>query len=216
MVYANDGAMLILKSGEAQQERWSLKTEKNFIGRADNNDIVLPVREVSRVHASIRLEQGQWLVEDKDSRNGTFLNGMPVQRESRVLQDGDELRIAEQFIFLFVDIDATAPVHWKKETKALLELDSQSRRVWILGQEIKPELSPLQFSLLELFYLNKNELVSRDQVARLLWPDTEGIISEQAIDSLVWRLRNRIAKLDPGREYITTVRGHGFRLQFVV
>lgn len=216
MVYANDGAMLILKSGEAPQDKWTLQSKENFIGRGDDNDIVLPVREVSRVHACIWWDRGNWVIQDRGSRNGTFISGRQLQGDVHILQDGEEIRIAEQFLFLFVDIDVTAPTNWKNETRALLEIDSQGRRVWVTGQEVKPELSPLQFALLELLYANKGELVSREQVARLLWPDSEGIISEQAIDSLVWRLRNRIAKIDPGRDYITTVRGHGFRLQFVV
>ncbi len=38
-------------------------------------------------------------------------------------------------------------------------------------------------------------------------------ISEQAIDALVRRLRDRIAAMDPDHAYIVTVRGHGFRLE---
>jgi DNA-binding response OmpR family regulator len=37
-------------------------------------------------------------------------------------------------------------------------------------------------------------------------------VSEQAIDALVRRLRDRLAEVDPNGEYIVTVRGHGFRM----
>ncbi|MEX0788271.1 MAG: hypothetical protein WD040_05675 [Anaerolineales bacterium] len=37
-------------------------------------------------------------------------------------------------------------------------------------------------------------------------------MSEQAIDALARRLRERLADLDPGWDYLVTVRGHGFRL----
>jgi len=37
-------------------------------------------------------------------------------------------------------------------------------------------------------------------------------MSEQAIDALMCRLRDRIAEIDTERQYIITVRGHGFRL----
>lgn len=215
MVYGSDAAMMILKQGEASQERWSLGSGETTIGRGDDNDIVLPVREVSRFHARIWLQRGNWMIEDQGSRNGTFVNGERVEG-ARQLKDGEEVGIAEIFRFLFVDVDMTAPTNWKNELRALIEIDAQDRRVWVTGQEIKPELSPLQFALLELLNDSKGELVSREQVARLLWPEAEGIISEQAIDSLVFRLRGRIAQIDPGRDYIKTVRGHGFRLQFVV
>jgi DNA-binding response OmpR family regulator len=37
--------------------------------------------------------------------------------------------------------------------------------------------------------------------------------SEQAIDALVRRLRDRIAEIDPEHQYIITVKGHGFRFE---
>lgn len=215
MVYAGEAAMLILKQGDAPQERWSLRTTENTIGRTDDNHIVLPVREVSRFHARIWLERGSWMIEDQGSRNGTFVDGERIAGP-RKLKDGEEIGLAEIYRFLFVDVDMTAPTNWKDEIRSLIELDIQDRRVWVTGKELKPELSPLQFALLELLHENKGELVSREQVAQLLWPQAEGIVSEQAIDSLIFRLRSRIAAVDPGRDYIQTVRGHGFRLQFVM
>jgi len=47
-----------------------------------------------------------------------------------------------------------------------------------------------------------------------VWGEEEALgVSEQAIDALVRRLRERIAAIDPGHKYIVTVRGHGFRLE---
>jgi DNA-binding response OmpR family regulator len=47
-----------------------------------------------------------------------------------------------------------------------------------------------------------------------VWPEEERMgISEQAIDALVRRLRDRISAVDPDHAYIVTVRGHGFRLE---
>jgi DNA-binding response OmpR family regulator len=37
-------------------------------------------------------------------------------------------------------------------------------------------------------------------------------VSEQALDALVRRLRERIASIDPTHTYIVTIRGHGLRL----
>jgi DNA-binding response OmpR family regulator len=45
-----------------------------------------------------------------------------------------------------------------------------------------------------------------------VWSEEEALgVSEQAIDALVRRLRDRIAAVDPDHAYIVTVRGHGFR-----
>ena len=46
-----------------------------------------------------------------------------------------------------------------------------------------------------------------------VWPEALGEgVSEQAIDALVRRLRDRLNEVDPDAQYIVTVRGHGFRL----
>ena len=46
-----------------------------------------------------------------------------------------------------------------------------------------------------------------------VWPEAMGEgVSEQAIDALVRRLRDRLAETDEDWQYIITVRGHGFRL----
>jgi DNA-binding winged helix-turn-helix (wHTH) protein len=56
-------------------------------------------------------------------------------------------------------------------------------------------------------------VVSRQEVVEKVWPESvaEGV-SEQAIDALVRRLRERLAEVDKSHNYVVTVRGHGFRL----
>lgn len=49
---------------------------------------------VSRVHASLRQENGVFEVEDLNSANGTYINGQPLlPGQSRVLKNSDELRL---------------------------------------------------------------------------------------------------------------------------
>jgi DNA-binding response OmpR family regulator len=64
-----------------------------------------------------------------------------------------------------------------------------------------------------MLVLRGGGLVNRDDVIGIVWPgeDTGGI-TDQAIDALVRRLRDRLREVDPDREYILTIRGHGFRL----
>ncbi len=62
-------------------------------------------------------------------------------------------------------------------------------------------------------YENPDRVVSRDDIVDRVWPDSAGEgVSEQAIDALVRRLRERLSEVDPENAYVTTVRGHGFRL----
>ncbi len=59
-------------------------------------DYVLEDRSVSRIHARILEEEGRIYLEDLNSTNGTFKNGLRMQPyEKRRLEKGDELRFGK-------------------------------------------------------------------------------------------------------------------------
>jgi serine phosphatase RsbU (regulator of sigma subunit) len=65
------------------------------IGRQDSCDVRLPSDAVSRLHARLRCEQGNWRIADLNSRWGTFLNGCRVSPDTDIpLQSGDLIRIS--------------------------------------------------------------------------------------------------------------------------
>jgi pSer/pThr/pTyr-binding forkhead associated (FHA) protein len=64
--------------------------EINLIGRAKDNTLILDEGTVSGYHARLSYQQEQWWLEDLGSRNGTFLNDLPLT-EPLVITYGDEL-----------------------------------------------------------------------------------------------------------------------------
>ena len=56
------------------------------IGRDASNDIVLTDRSVSAHHAVVRFLQGEWVLADLNSRNGTWINGQAVVAETSISQ----------------------------------------------------------------------------------------------------------------------------------
>ena len=64
------------------------------LGRAESNTIVIKDDFASASHARIVLEQGTWWLEDKQSRNGTQLNGETIARRA-ILADGDQIGIGK-------------------------------------------------------------------------------------------------------------------------
>ena len=62
------------------------------IGRAPTNDLVLDDPTLSWYHATIRPEGGGWVVEDRKSRNGTWLNGTSLGSPIR-LRAGDVITL---------------------------------------------------------------------------------------------------------------------------
>jgi DNA-binding response OmpR family regulator len=216
MVYkSEDSPMLVASEGDLKGKRWVLDADEFVIGRDPNCDLCVPDRQISRYHARIRRSDTGYSIEDLGSKNGTHLNGIGIDK-NELLQDGDEIQVALAVKLIFVGSEATIPLSLEDMNKqgiGRLRMEIQAHRVWIHEQDVDPPLSPPQFRLLELLYRNPGQVVSRDQIASHVWPGTEGIgVSDQAIDALIRRLRDRLSDADPGYEYILTVRGHGFRL----
>jgi pSer/pThr/pTyr-binding forkhead associated (FHA) protein len=204
--------ILLAREGGLDGQRWPIDSDPFTIGRGHDCDVILPARQVSRYHARIRRADGRYLLEDLDSKNGTFCNGRQTI-ESTILQDGDEIRIASDVKLLFVGTEATLTlVVAPADVSEGLQIDEAQRAVYIKGELLDPPLSPAQFRLLQLLHDAAGAVVSRDEIAAAVWADSGGVgVTEQAIDALVRRLRDRLAELDE-RDCLVTVRGHGFRL----
>jgi serine phosphatase RsbU (regulator of sigma subunit) len=100
-------AVLKLLQGGAAVQVIPLTKERIVIGRHPHCQIVLDNPAVSRHHAQILENHGTYFLEDLRSRNGTQLNGAPVQGRSE-LHDGDQIQLCD-FRFEFLEI-SDAPV----------------------------------------------------------------------------------------------------------
>ena len=215
--HTEDIPVLIGLEGELDGRRWMLY-QSLFFGRDDGCDVTIPNRQVSRRHARITITDEGIILEDLGSKNGTHRNGNPISGPV-MLADGDLIHIALAQKFVFMSADATLPLDPEEIPDepviitGRLKLEVRSRRVWISEKEVLPPLSASQFRLLEALYNNHGQLVPRSDVMSRVWGKEEAVgISEQALDALVRRLRDRLAIFDPGHSYVVTVRGHGLRL----
>jgi sigma-B regulation protein RsbU (phosphoserine phosphatase) len=91
------------------------------IGRRETNDLRLAGSEVSRDHAEIVAASGGFMLRDRQSRYGTFVNDEPVTE--RPLAHGDRIRLGRtggaELVFLLAD---TAPAQDKQTTTAIGDL----------------------------------------------------------------------------------------------
>lgn len=71
-------AVLVLADGSDVEVRHSL-IANNRIGRAADNTLVLEDDMASAHHARLSFQDGQWWLEDSGSRNGTAVNGIPLE-----------------------------------------------------------------------------------------------------------------------------------------
>lgn len=88
------------------QQHTTLTERRTVIGRRPDAHIRIENPSVSGHHAAITLnDQGQAVLEDLDSTNGTLFNGLPVRR--RILEPGDVFNIGRYR--LRYDSDEAAP-----------------------------------------------------------------------------------------------------------
>lgn len=64
------------------------------LGRSRDNDLVLESARVSRFHARLVRAEAGFVLEDLNSRNGTWLNGERITMAT-LLRDGDDVRIGD-------------------------------------------------------------------------------------------------------------------------
>ena len=84
-----DSQGVLLADGKEHPLRQALS-----IGRDDENTISLRSRTVSRRHAVLTFADGRWLIEDRGSANGTFVNGERVPfGAAHPLRHGDRISV---------------------------------------------------------------------------------------------------------------------------
>ncbi len=85
-----------------------------------------------------------------------------------------------------------------------VKLDPSQRKAWLNNQEII--LTGREYSLLELFMLNKERVLSRETIEEKLvnWDEE---LSQRALDVHIYNLRQKL-----GKQFIRTVHGVGYAL----
>ena len=113
------------------QQTLSLNHTPYTVGRKVDRDLVIPDPRVSREHASIVSENGEFFVVDQGSKHGTFVNGERVDR--RKLQRNDRLEFGARDVAYLI----FHPLHATSNTAR--EFLSQ-----ISGIQIAPEASDIE------------------------------------------------------------------------
>lgn len=186
------------------------------IGRDSANDIIVDHPLASRRHARLEFDENGYLVRDLDSTNGTFVNNERVTGQ-RALHNQDRIWVADTEI-IFNDPEATQkgplPIELLKQIQAAAEaplrIDSRAKEVYINGIRLDPPLTVKEFQLLELLHGHVGEVISKSEIAKSIW-DYE-VYDFNAIDALIYRLRQRIETDPAAPRFIVTVRGFGYKL----
>lgn len=99
----NHGCLVRIHPLELENKMLRITQRVTTIGREPCNDVFCDDTSISRQHASITKDEQGFLVADKGSTNGTFVNGDLVQ--NRRLVDGDKIQVGNH-IFKFLAGDS--------------------------------------------------------------------------------------------------------------
>ena len=94
-----DRAYLVVLAGASVGEMYKVEGAKTIIGRGQKAQIRLFDDGISREHAQILIEGDHIVLQDLGSTNGTFCNGLKVDR--RELVDGDKILVGSTTILKF-------------------------------------------------------------------------------------------------------------------
>src|SRR5439155_16447859 len=126
-------ATLLVIRGADQGARFELTGEEVTLGRGARNFIRLLDDEVSRTHATLVFDAvaGRFVLTDRNSSNGTFVNGELVQ--SRQLLHGDQIAVGGAAL-LFQEESPPEPARAVADNLELFVLDDIRDRSSIVGE----------------------------------------------------------------------------------
>lgn len=91
---------LVMKAGPIPGKVFTVEKSEITLGRDVGSDVFINEPEVSRRHARLSLQSGNYILEDMGSTNGTFVNGQRVIG-LRILQPGDIITLGENVSLTF-------------------------------------------------------------------------------------------------------------------
>jgi pSer/pThr/pTyr-binding forkhead associated (FHA) protein len=92
-----EGFRLLVVEGPEPGQKIELSEDEMVIGRESAAGIVIASPAVSRRHAALRLVDGEVVLEDLGSSNGTFVNGQRVQ-DSLTLRPGGRIGLGRAIV----------------------------------------------------------------------------------------------------------------------
>jgi two-component system, NtrC family, sensor kinase len=101
-------ATLLVLRGADEGARFEIGERPVGLGRGAGNEIRIGDTEVSRQHATIHLADGNFVVSDRDSANGTLVNGLAVRVKD--LRDGDQLQLGRTVLLFQLPAKADGAV----------------------------------------------------------------------------------------------------------
>jgi diguanylate cyclase (GGDEF)-like protein len=113
-----DRAYLVVLAGTSVGEMYKIESEQTIIGRGQKAQIRLLDDGISREHAQLVVQGDRVILEDMGSTNGTYCNGLKVDRKELV--DGDKILVGSTTILKFTYHDNLDEIFQKQMYESAL------------------------------------------------------------------------------------------------
>jgi sigma-B regulation protein RsbU (phosphoserine phosphatase) len=144
-------AALLVLNPSGQRTRVDIEPLPFLIGRHADNHLVVRDNRVSRSHCRISLEQDRYVIEDLNSRHGTWINGQQVSRHVLRNSDRIDFGVRESYQLTFT-------VERDEIVRMMDQISSSSQAAAALGQN---NLGKLR-SLMEVARAMQNSLSTHE------------------------------------------------------
>jgi predicted component of type VI protein secretion system len=95
---------LVMRTGPTPGKSYELREDEITIGRDISNDIVISDVEISRQHSRLIAQGGGYVLEDRGSTNGTFVNGQRLMGP-HLMRPGEVILLGENVSLVYQQLD---------------------------------------------------------------------------------------------------------------
>jgi hypothetical protein len=171
-------------------------TRTNFtIGRGAHCDIQVADRRVSREHARIRFHRGGFVLEDLESRNGTFINHQPLIGLSR-LNSGDHVAVGGTVLVFELD---EGDIEMDRRERGRVRLASDNAALPQMETPVNWDITPMS----GVVALSRELMTDPLHRLRAIYTVSDSLRGEYDLNDLLWKLMDIIwAVATPDRAII--------------
>ncbi len=119
--------LTLIIDAQGEHRRIEIFDWRTVIGRSSKNDVQIVAKQVSKIHASVEIDDGIPYVRDLGSRNGVQVNGVDIGR-SRQLGPGDVISIGEAQLLVDGNSILFQPAAAQTALQNLLDQEAKIRR----------------------------------------------------------------------------------------
>jgi pSer/pThr/pTyr-binding forkhead associated (FHA) protein len=217
---AMEGALQLLLVEEGQLKQRCRLTQSATItaGRDPECDLVIESQSATRVHAEFVFSGQELFVVDRESTNGTFVDGNRIPAGEQVsLKIGNRVRIGPAEVIVWDDKELPDEIkqYLPRSEQAVpqaatIVISLADGLVLADGQVPVARLSASEASVVETMHKKGSNTTSTGEIAQLVYGSDK--VSRMIVASFIDGLRAKIESTPSNPRFLTSVPGQGYRL----